>query len=207
MSAPKHLWSGDWEDDSAEASRERARRRGQLPPPPPEPERPVAVAPLPPRREPPPHREPPPEPPRPSAPPRERTPLPRPRTATVLITLLAVLVLAGAAYGLSALGGSGGTPVATVAKNTPWLGFNMETLPVNRVMIVAVTPGSPADRAGLGPGDVLISVNSHPIASPGDVTAVISQLHPGDRVAIVVQRGPLTYSTKVTVAAQPAGYP
>ena len=34
------------------------------------------------------------------------------------------------------------------------------------VMVVQVTRGSPADQAGMGPGDVLVSLNSHTLQIP-----------------------------------------
>jgi serine protease Do len=83
----------------------------------------------------------------------------------------------------------------------------METIPVNRVMIVSVTPGSPADRAGLGPGDLILGVNQHPVEAAGDVTAVLSRLKPGDSVSLQVQRGQVTLTTRAKLASQPSNYP
>ncbi len=182
MSAPKHLWSGDWEADSEAAARERARRRelprvsqqaDRRPPAPlPRPER----SPLPERRPAPAPRTSPPAapPPRPAppraTPPPDRSPAPRRerpriRGSTALLVAAVVLILAGAAYGLAQAGGSGHTAAGSAARNTPWLGVNMEAIPVNRVMIAAVTPNSPADRAGLGPGDVIIAIDSKPVSA------------------------------------------
>lgn len=203
MSSPKHLWSGDWQQDSERAARERAARlaRGQ------EPLNAPVEAPV---------------PPRPSAPPlsarlaaqlrRLGTPLaalrahaPRPRTV-LGVWLVALLVVAGA-YGVSTLAGSERSPVALGAGSGPWLGVQMEALPVDRVLIAAVVPGGPADQAGLGPGDVITQVNNHPVRLPGDVAAVISSLHPGDKLVIQVQRGPQTYTTQAKLVAQPSNYP
>src|SRR5947209_10546809 len=155
MTSPKHLWSGDWEAESAAAARERARRRGQG-------GEPVAAeAPPPPRADPP--RQPRPESPRQARPeppaPRPvelRPKRPRPRLKpTVIPILVGLLVVSAAAYGLAKLADSGGSPSAAITQHTPWLGVTMESLPINRVAIAAVTPGGPADRAGLGPGDVI----------------------------------------------------
>jgi membrane-associated protease RseP (regulator of RpoE activity) len=187
MSSPKHLWSGDWESEAAAAARERARRG--VPVGAPEP----APAPKPEPAE-----------PRPAI---ERRPLPRPRLTPILLVALAALVLAGGAYGVIALTGSSHPGAAAATRPTAWLGVNMETLPINRVMIAAVVPGSPADRAGLGPGDVITMINSRRVAAPGDVTAAISSLRPGDTVKIQVQRGPATYTTQATLQAQPANFP
>jgi predicted metalloprotease with PDZ domain len=185
MSSPKHLWSGDWESDSAAAARERAGRRIPV-------QESVAE----------------PDPPAPPVRPRPRArTLPRPRVTRTAALALAALLVAAGAYSLVSLIGSGSSSSVAAARPTPWLGVNMETLPVNRVMIAAVTPGSPADRAGLGPGDVITAINDRRVAAPGDVTAAISSLHPGDSVRIEVQRGPLTYTARATLALQPSNYP
>jgi membrane-associated protease RseP (regulator of RpoE activity) len=180
MSAPKHLWSGDWESDSA-AARERAAL--WQPPEQPEPE------------------------PKPEQPPprRERRRFPWPRMTTVLLAGTAVLVLAGAAFGVSRLGGSN-SPAGHVTTG-PWLGLNLSAIPVNRVQVVGVTPGSPADRAGIGAGDVILSVGGHAVAQPGDVSAAIAKLRAGDTVKIQLQRGPVIVNTEATLARQPANSP
>jgi serine protease Do len=46
-------------------------------------------------------------------------------------------------------------------------------------LISAVEPHSPSERAGLKPGDVIMSVNGRPIDHSYDLPAVISQLPPG----------------------------
>jgi len=124
-----------------------------------------------------------------------------------IVVVLAALLLAGGAWGLVALTGSDHTRSATTVKPTPWLGINMQTLPINRVMIVGVTPGSPADRAGLGPGDVITAINGQPVQAPGDVMSTVSKLKPGDTVKLQIQRGPVALSTQARLAAQPANYP
>jgi hypothetical protein len=209
MSSPRHLWSGDWQQDSAALAEERARRRAQpeAPVEPPEPETSgtsssargltllrrllvrLAHMNLRPRL----------------AQPRARR---RPILRVAVLVAIAALLVAGAAYGLSALGGSGGSGSVTAASGSrPFLGVQTQSVPVGRVLISAVVPGSPADRAGLGAGDVVNEIDNRPIASPGDVEAVIAGLHPGDSVRIQVQRGPLTYTAQATLAAWPRGYP
>jgi membrane-associated protease RseP (regulator of RpoE activity) len=188
MSSPKHLWSGDWQDDSAAMAEELARRRGA------------------PTLEAPPTPKPAPTPRRVRARPTAR--LARPAWLhQALLIALGVLVIAGAAYGLTQVFASGGSQPASANAVTPWLGVDMESLPVNRVVVAAVVPGGPADAAGLGPGDLITAVNRHAIMVPGDVTAAIARLHPGDRVAVQIQRGGATFTTRVSVAARPAGYP
>jgi hypothetical protein len=205
MTSPKHLWSGDWQEDSAALAEERARRRAQTvdpvePPEPPEPSRlsiyARALALLRRLR------------PRVTRPNLRPRPTPRVRRVALLVAIAALLV-AGAAYGLSALGGSSATGAASTTANASrsWLGVQTESLPVDRVLVSGVVPGSPADKAGLGPGDLINKIDNRPVSSPGDVEAMIGGLHPGDHVRIEVQRGPLTYTAQATLAASPSNSP
>ncbi len=124
-----------------------------------------------------------------------------------LLAALALLIVAGGAYGLTRAVGSGGSPKASANAGTPWLGVELQSVPVNRVVITAVVPGGPAEASGLGPGDVITSVANHQINMPGDVTAAIAGMHPGDRVEVQIQRGGLPLAARVTLAARPPGYP
>jgi len=216
MSSPRHLWSGDWQRESDAAADELARRRaagwGREEPPLEEPEPPV-------------------RPPRPVTPDRRprrslrdrvaaalrdargrlaalRRPSPRQRRLATAIVVAAVLV-AGAAYGLAAIGGSGGASASEVIRSSghPWLGVQLSNPIGGGVIVDGVVPGSPADRAGIEPGDVIMQVGSQPVNSPADVTSAIANLGVGAQVQIVVLRGAMTYTTEATIVGQPAGSP
>jgi PDZ domain-containing protein len=197
MSSPKHLWSGDWERESASAAADRA----NLPVPAPAEPAPIA-------------------PPAPAPPSGLRRALaavrahlghlrlprlrPRQRRAALLVAL-AALVIVGGAVALGSSGGSSGP--AAVNASTPWLGLQMESLPVNRVLVAGVTPGSPADRAGVGVGDLILGVNGKPVSSPGDVDSALAGLRAGDRVKLQIGRGPVSFTLPATLTARPASYP
>ena len=55
-------------------------------------------------------------------------------------------------------------------------------------LVSSVDPGSPADKAGLQSGDVILQVDGQPIATAGDLPALIGRAMPGDRVALQVWR-------------------
>jgi S1-C subfamily serine protease len=204
MSAPKHLWSGDWRADAAAAAQKRAGQRTETPPP----------------------EEPPPAPHQPSLLTRAlaalraagqalgaalaelAATLRRARIPTgAVVVVLALLAIAGAAYGLSALFGSNSPPASSASRNIPYLGVQMESVPVNRVLVAGVVPGSPADRAGLGPGDVITAVNHHPVGQPGDVISALSSMHPGNSVLVQFSRGGIPYATQVKLTSQPSPSP
>jgi len=213
MSAPRHLWSGDWELESAAAADELARRRSQTDETP--------------------HTE-------DTAPPRAslaartiawlrrlrremRRWLATRRTRRLrLSALIAVtlLVIAGAAYGVSSLPGGSSHPPAAAAGH-PWLGIETTSSPFAAVgiqtiaggpfasgaIVTSVIPGSPAAAAGLAPGDLITAINNHQVTAPADVESAIAGLHVGDHVTIQYAQGLMTYTTSATLAARPPGYP
>jgi serine protease Do len=55
-------------------------------------------------------------------------------------------------------------------------------------LVAGVEKGSPADKAGLKPGDVVRSVNGQPVVASGDLPAVLGMANPGDKVQLEVLR-------------------
>jgi serine protease Do len=55
-------------------------------------------------------------------------------------------------------------------------------------LVANVEKGSPADKAGLQPGDVIRGVNGQPIVASGDLPAIIGMDKPGERVQLEVWR-------------------
>jgi serine protease Do len=55
-------------------------------------------------------------------------------------------------------------------------------------LINAVTPGSPGEKAGLQPGDVILKLNGEPIADAGQLPAMVGAVRPGDSVSLTVWR-------------------
>lgn len=54
--------------------------------------------------------------------------------------------------------------------------------------IVEVLPGSPAERAGLQAGDVIVAVDRQAVSPEADLATLIAVYEPGDRVTLAVQR-------------------
>lgn len=70
-----------------------------------------------------------------------------------------------------------------VACGTPF-GIKLKT---DGVIVVGITEGSPAEKAGLRQGDVIISVNGEKVCSNSDISAAI-QLSP-ERSEVIIHRG------------------
>ena len=65
-------------------------------------------------------------------------------------------------------------------------------------LIVEVVPGTPAERAGLQPGDIIVSVDGREIGPDQQLSSLIQQYGPGDRVMLAVRRG-LSETIRVNV--------
>jgi PDZ domain len=201
MSGPKHLWSGDWENESDDAAAQTTRRPR---PRDPDPEPVAAPAPA----------------PRPA--PRAREPR-RARRAVrpwVLPALLGVVLIAAAAYGVTRLGGSSssasqGNPTAELNKpklmgsTAPvrWLGMEIITASPGVPVVETVRAGSNGDKAGLEPGDMILLVNNRPVGTSGSIATAIKGMHSGDHVPLEITNGGAMFQVVATLAAPPSPYP
>jgi serine protease Do len=70
-------------------------------------------------------------------------------------------------------------------------------------VIAGVVSGSPADQAGLQPGDVIQSVNGKAVKGPSDVTSIVHAIAPGKSAAIDVWRNGTRQLVAVHVGSQP----
>jgi PDZ domain len=207
MSAPRHLWSGDWRDESSAHADELAARRAA------QPEQPIqdppAAAPSRVRR---------------SAAERLRAWLRatrrrprlhlgrryagRRRVRIAALVGLAALVVAGAAYGVtSALSGSGGTNQGAANGFQPWVGIELYNSPFGGPIVVGVVSGGPAQAAGVHAGDVINQVDGRRVATTSEFGSAIAGKHAGDQITIRFERGAVTYVAHVTLARRPVAYP
>jgi len=86
----------------------------------------------------------------------------------------------------------------------PMIGVAMAGAVGEPVQIGQVEPGSAADRAGLRPGDIILSVGPDG-KMPGDWNEVVAELvrKPGTPVAVTVERGSQVVETTLTPDAVP----
>lgn len=68
------------------------------------------------------------------------------------------------------------------------------------VLISMVTPGGPADKAGLKPNDVIVSVDGKPIKDGNSLVDNITPRHPGSTVTIGYLRNGQKMTTTCTIA-------
>jgi serine protease DegQ len=70
-------------------------------------------------------------------------------------------------------------------------------------IIAGVLKGGPADRAGMRPGDILVSIDDKPVADTTEMLNVIAQLTPGQQIAMTVLRKAQETKLNITVGKRP----
>ena len=71
------------------------------------------------------------------------------------------------------------------------------------VLVADVSPGSPADKAGLKRGDVVVSVNGSPVQDPGHLRNLIAMNAPGSKVTLQILRDAKKQNLTATLGELP----
>jgi aminopeptidase YwaD len=71
------------------------------------------------------------------------------------------------------------------------------------IRVVAVRPGSPAERAGVRSGDVVVKFDGVDVKTLQDLTFVLREHHPGDEVPVVFVRDGRQETVRAVLAARP----
>ncbi|MGH7264208.1 MAG: Do family serine endopeptidase [Candidatus Rokuibacteriota bacterium] len=99
---------------------------------------------------------------------------------------------------------------------TPELSKSFGATDESGVLVADVMSGSPADQAGLQPGDVILGFNGKRVAAPSDLQRAVGLTEPGRAARVKVWRDRAERTVEVTVgeapeeteaAARPAGKP
>lgn len=72
-----------------------------------------------------------------------------------------------------------------------------------KAIVSVVVPGSPANLAGVQPGDEIVSLNGRDVDSAARWDSVLKSLRVGENVAIVVGEGDRTYALVAQLTLQP----
>ena len=71
------------------------------------------------------------------------------------------------------------------------------------VLVAAVTPGDPADKAGIQAQDIIMEVNGKKMTTSRDLTTLVAGLGVGDRAKVKILRGGDTKTLTVNIGKRP----
>jgi S1-C subfamily serine protease len=92
-----------------------------------------------------------------------------------------------------------------VRSGRAFLGVSIGSLTQGGVVVAGVKRNGPAARAGIEPGDIIVSVDGKPTPTADDLTAVLAGLRPGQRVPVEVDRNGSRQTVQVTLGDLASG--
>ncbi len=104
--------------------------------------------------------------------------------------------------------------IATGAVTRGWVGVELQELSTelaasfklgtnDGVLIAGVQRGSPADRAGVKPGDIVVAVDGKQVRDPETLRNLIVAIPPGNQTALKLKRGQKELELPVKVGKRP----
>lgn len=75
------------------------------------------------------------------------------------------------------------------------------------VLVQGLEPGYPAEKAGIKPGDIILSVNGDQIVSVNDLQSKIASRHPGEIVSVKIWRDKKEFEFQVKLGKAPVRNP
>ena len=86
---------------------------------------------------------------------------------------------------------------------TPELAESFGLQKASGTIIAGVLRGGPADKAGIRPGDILLSVDNKPVSDTVSMLNLVAQLTPGEKVSVTVLRKSNKTELNVVVGKRP----
>jgi S1-C subfamily serine protease len=99
-------------------------------------------------------------------------------------------------------GNGGGYLGVDITTLTPALRQQYGFTPTQGAVILSVVSGSPAAKAGLVQGDVIVNIDGHAITSAEDLQKVIQDAKPGQTITITYYVGDSKRTTTATLGSQ-----
>jgi putative serine protease PepD len=85
-----------------------------------------------------------------------------------------------------------------------FLGVALQESTRDGALVGGVNPDTPASRAGLRTGDLIVAVDGKHVGSQNELRAAINTRQPGDKVAIRYRRGGEAHTVTVTLTSRPS---
>ena len=104
--------------------------------------------------------------------------------------------------------------IATGSVTRGWVGVELQELTpeladsfklgtTDGVLVAGVQRGSPADRAGVKPGDIVVTVDGKPVRDPESLRNLIVALAPGNQTSLKLKRGQNEIEVRVKIGKRP----
>ncbi len=108
--------------------------------------------------------------------------------------------------------------IATGAVTRGWVGVELQEITpeladsfklgsTSGVLVAGVQRGSPADRAGVKPGDIVLTVDGKPVRDPDSMRGLIVALAPGQQIRFKLKRNQRELELPVQVGKRPRMQP
>jgi serine protease Do len=91
--------------------------------------------------------------------------------------------------------------------NRGYLGVVMEDAEGGGVKLISISPKSPAEKAGLKPDDVVLSINGKETPDRETLGAMVGVHKPGDKITVRYRRGGEETDVEVTLDKRPSNFP
>lgn len=75
---------------------------------------------------------------------------------------------------------------------------------VNGALVAQVVPGSPAEKAGIKPGDIIVEFNNKPISGAAELKNLVGQTEPGHAAKLKIFRDKKTIDVDVSISERTA---
>lgn len=102
---------------------------------------------------------------------------------------------------IATLATANGSPVAAVPG---WLGARIAVGDRGEALVAEVVPGTPAARAGVVPGDVVVGIGDKPVTSAADVNAALSEHRIGEPFELRFHRAEGTRTVRIALEPMPS---
>ncbi|MCH7592366.1 MAG: PDZ domain-containing protein, partial [Planctomycetes bacterium] len=81
-----------------------------------------------------------------------------------------------------------------------WLGISIDGTVSDAVAVANVASPSPMEKAGVEPGDIILSANDRPLKNFGHLVQALYLIPAGERVLLMVKREDREFEVEVTLA-------
>ena len=93
---------------------------------------------------------------------------------------------------------------ATVQTLSPELAESMGLATPHGAVVDQLTPGGPAEQAGVHAGDIVVSIDGHAVINSADLTRQVGLVHPGDPIHLDVLRAGETHALTLHSGLRPS---